>query len=262
MSRIDDQSTLIRVIIISILLLIIVIGSFEKKNFKIDKFFILLILIIILPGLTLSFYKAITFLFKNFVVYKYLFIGIGIGIPFVYLLKRFLGFSTFEHEATHAFVSLLFLRRVTAFVVTKHDGGYIKHTSGFGGRFGDHMIYLAPYFFPLVIFILVVIRPLLNFNFFPWWDILIGMWFTFYLFTYFSEIRGQWHRSRFNYADSDEVGETDIAHEGFIFSFFFILSMTMFFYGFLLHVIYKEYPGIWEFFREIYNQNLLFYNYI
>lgn len=237
-------------------------GSIRKGKFMPDKFFIALLLVFMLPGLIATFVNGIRDLFVNYNIYYGLLIGLGIGLPFAFIIKRFVGFSTFEHEATHAFVTMLFFRKITAFVVTKSEGGYVQHRGRTGGKFGDHMITLAPYFLPLFVFVFALMRPLLGPAFFPWWDIWIGIWFTFYLFTYFSEIKSQWTKEGFKYAGTDTSATTDIAKEGYIFSFLFILFMTLFFYGLILNIIYDGYGGLFSQFGEIFRQNKWFYGWI
>lgn len=258
----SERSTIIRLSVISVLFLIALIGSFKHGRFRSSAFFISLFFIFILPGLAIAFYQTTIYLAKNFHVYKYLFIGLGVGIPFIFLMKRSVGFSTFEHEATHAFIALLFFKRITKFTVNRFEGGSIQYKGGLNGSFFDHMISLAPYYLPLFAFIFVLVRPLLGSMFFPWWDIWIGIWITWYLFTYFSEIRSQWSNLPFISSGSHQITKTDIAQEGFIFSTIFILTFSLLLYGILFNVIFNNYTGILDYLKEIYYQNFFFYRYI
>jgi len=246
-------------IIVIILILIAIIGSIQEGKFKGNKFFILLILIAIIPGLFVAFYYTVSNLISSLTDFGYLLIGLIVGVPFAIIIKRFSRFTTFEHEATHALIAMVFFNRITKFVFTKRQGGYIAYKGGLNGWFPKHMISLAPYYFPLFAFIFIILRPLVGDNLIPWWDIWIGMWIMFYIFSYMSEILGQWSKRSFNRVGAHENVKTDIGKEGYIFSFVFIISLSLFFYGLLFNVILYNYTGIWNYITEIYNQNLLFY---
>jgi len=256
----SDTGSIIKLVIIGILLTIIIIGSFKNGRFESDKFAMSLLLVFILPGLAISFLKTMIYLFDNFSVYKFLFLGFAIGIPFAWLVNKIIGFSTFEHEATHAFMALLFFHRITKFVITRYDGGYVDSEGRINNALSAHMISLAPYYFPLFAMIFTLVRPFLNPDFILWWDIWVGMWITFYFATFYSEIRSQWYKDGFFLARTNEYTETDIAYEGYIFSIIFIFTMSLFFYGLLFNIIFHNYTGIWHYVVEIFNQNMDFYN--
>ena len=163
------------------------------------------------------------------------------------------------HEAAHAFMANLFFNRITAFVVTKYDGGYVSYTGGFRGWFAEHAISLAPYFFPLFAFIFILMRPLLGVKMFPWWDLWIGIWITLSIIQNLTELKENWSRKSFRVAGRDELSYTDIKREGFIFSSIFILFMILLVYGCLLNIVLNDYKGTINFFLQIFEKNKSIY---
>ncbi|MDP6946065.1 MAG: M50 family metallopeptidase [Myxococcota bacterium] len=62
-------------------------------------------------------------------------------------------FSTFEHELTHALFAWATLHRVTGLTVTWRDGGQCEYV-GSGG--GNWLIAIAPYWFPTLVWPLLI----------------------------------------------------------------------------------------------------------
>lgn len=63
--------------------------------------------------------------------------------------------TTFEHEMTHLIVGLFFLKMPVSFRVSARHGGEVKSV-GFGST-GQTWVTLAPYFFPTVALVLLVV---------------------------------------------------------------------------------------------------------
>ncbi len=100
-----------------------------------------LALLLFLPGVVLTLLGLagrLVHLTALFVPATTVFVG-GVLLD-QFVLRRTGWFETFEHEFTHAAVALLCLRRVSSFVVTRRQGGYVQHTSGFGGVLADDLI--------------------------------------------------------------------------------------------------------------------------
>lgn len=81
------------------------------------------------------------------------FIGFGSFFPVHFIASRLFHspwcyLQTLEHELTHLFVGLFFLKIPTRIRVTAHEGGEIQQRGR--GATGQTWISLAPYFFPTV----------------------------------------------------------------------------------------------------------------
>ena len=259
MNHFDNPRNIIIAIVVIVILIIVFIGSFKNRQFHLNKFFISIIFLFILPGLLLLFINEVRSLVHDYKTFQFIFWGMLLGIGFTYLLKRFVGFSTFEHELTHAFVALLFFNRITKFVVTRWDGGYVNYRGGLPGWLFEYLIGLAPYFLPTFVFVFVMIRPFLGSVVFPYYDIWIGMWLTFYFSTYLSEIRQSTTKTKFRLAGSNTWAQSDIAEEGYIFSFIFILAMSLLNYGIIFNVIQHDYKDFLAYLGGIFKESYFFY---
>ena len=76
-----------------------------------------------------------------------LLLGMGVyAILFLVWIRKLRGFwQTFVHELTHTLFALLFFQRIEGFKATAGGGGEVQHSRRWGGNF---VISLAPYFFP------------------------------------------------------------------------------------------------------------------
>jgi hypothetical protein len=141
-------------------------------------------------------------------------------ILFEIIFKRLWGFSTFEHELSHALVALLFFRRIKKFKVTRFDGGYVEYTNGFGGEAGNHFIALGPYFLPTFTLLSVLVRPFFPIAWFPWFDVWIGITFSYQTMNNIEELRRNWTRERFRLAGGVQLTNTDIGTRRLYFFFY------------------------------------------
>lgn len=172
-------------------------------------------------------------------------IGTVLGILFdTGVIRKSSALHTFRHELGHAFAALIFFRRVDRFVVTRHKGGEVYHSAGFGGALADDVIGLAPYTIPTFYFISVLLRPVLPPGWFPWVDVWIGFTFGFHLWGGIRDIRRNYSKKPFIGASSRRKRVTDIASTGFIFSFIYIVTVSLAIHGILLAVMLNGYTGV------------------
>jgi hypothetical protein len=80
-------------------------------------------------------------------------LGSVIFFPCLFLAKRFFYsgwcyLQTLEHELTHLFIGLLFLKIPTGIRVSAHEGGEVRQIGL--GTTGQIWVALAPYFFPTI----------------------------------------------------------------------------------------------------------------
>ncbi|MEI6684439.1 MAG: M50 family metallopeptidase [Bacteroidota bacterium] len=249
---------LIYVILFFVTLAVIITGSFGH-GFKVSRFLMLTVLVFFLPGLSLRFFHSLILLYHS-PVFLALLAGSGAGILlYILVLRKFSAFGTFEHELTHALVALLFLNRIRKFVVTRRSGGYITYSGGYGGQFAHFMIGLAPYFLPTYSVILILARFALPDNWFPWYDVLVGMTLAYYLISNVEEIRRNWTKSEVQCAGSSEITRSDIAQAGYIFSLFFIAGLTLFVYTLLFYMLSATSLWSGRFFQQLWSESIAFY---
>ncbi len=242
------------------LILVVIITSSFSHGFRLSRFLMLTILVFFMPGLSLRFIHSLILLYHSPVILCLL-AGNGAGLLlYLLLLRKFTAFGTFEHELTHALLALLFLNRIHKFVVTRHAGGYISYSGGYGGQFAHFMIGLAPYFLPTYSVILILARFALPGTWFPWYDLLIGMTLAYYLITNVEEIRRNWTKSAVQCAGSSEITRSDLAQAGYIFSVFFIAGLTLFVYSLLFYLLSAT--SLWSerFFQQLWADSLGFYH--
>jgi hypothetical protein len=209
------------------------------------KFILIIIALYILPGAAIGFWNGILLIVGSDMIWQPLLMGTILGFIFYkFFLSRIAGLTTFEHELTHALVSLLFFRRITKFVSTRYNGGYVAHTGGTGGELGNHLIGLAPYFFPTFTILSALIRPLIPFSWFPFYDGAIGVTFSYHAFSTIEETKGSWTKEGFRSAGDGEWTLSDIGERGYIFSGLIISSLTFLFHGLICYCIIKGYAGI------------------
>lgn len=173
-----------------------------------------------------------------------LLIGTVIGI----FLDRYLErldprIGIFEHELTHAIAAVLWLRRVERFVV-RRDGGWVQHSSGFGGVLADDFIGLAPYFLPTFLMASVLLRPLVPQPLLPIMDLWLGATFGFHARSTYRETRLGVTSQSFRMAGTSELVQSDIARRGVAYSLFYALSITIACHGFVIAVIAEGYAGV------------------
>jgi len=220
------------------------------------KILLSIISLILLKGIFIGFYFGAGSLIGNSEIVTSLLIGMAVsGLAHYFLVRKLPIISTFEHEFTHAIVALLFLRKVSKFIVTNGAGGSVSHSGKFGGKFGDLNITLAPYFLPTFTFIFILLRPIIPIEHIAWFDVLIGFSFGYHLFSTINEIRINWTKVAFVGAKSDSLTKSDIGKAGYIFSFIYILTLTTLIHGIIIWVWVDGYDGIIQYFNIIYTSS-------
>lgn len=224
------------------------------------KFTVGIIALFILPGSALAFWEGIQMVYANNDLLKYFLIGIVTGsLLYFMLIRRWTYFLTFEHEFTHAFMSILFFRKIEKFVVTKKDGGVVYHSGGFGGEFGNIMITMAPYFFPTFTVITLLFQPLVPPEYFPYYLIIVGITFAYHHLSTLRETRENWNSRTFAEAGSGITRVTDIAKSGYIFSFIFIITTTLFFNALVLWLLNYSYRGFFPLMKVVFYESFQIY---
>lgn len=253
------ETGLMYLVLCGIILVLMVTGSIRNK-FHFVKFTLSVLAVFFIPGLAVAFWQGLLQFFSGQALWVPVLIGIAAGfILFEIIFKRLWGFSTFEHELSHALVALLFFRRIKKFKVTRYDGGYVEYTNGFGGEAGNHFITLGPYFLPTFTLLSVLVRPFLPVGWFPWFDVWIGITFSYQTMNNIEELRRNWTSERFRLAGGGAFSKTDIGHEGYIFSFIMILSLKLLFISLLLFILANGYSSLPHWLAIIWKQSIHFF---
>lgn len=217
------------------------------------------VLLILIPGLFLaSVHQCVVFSHKTHIFYPFL-AGTVLGVLFDhYVMRKIPGVGTFEHELTHAVAALLFFRRIRSFVVTRHRGGHVRHSGGFGGELADEFIGLAPYVLPTFTAASILARPLIPQGWFPWFDVGIGGTFGFHLRSTLRGIRDNWSARPFQSAGSGDWTLSDIARRGRLYSLIFIIAASLAIHGSLCTILVQGIHGLpdwwgdaWRVTREV-----------
>lgn len=181
-------------------------------------------LMLLLLALALTEFISVVGLFvANIWHYKWF-----LGGAAAYLLIRKIGLfarneqwlQTTSHESTHALVGMLFLHKIHS--LQAGDGsGAVYHS---GGRFGSLFISLAPYCFPVLSYVLLLLRLLSAEQMLYIFDILIGFTLGFYVVCFATQTR---------------TSQPDIYEQGKLRSWLFILTSWLFSSTLILLSIYK-----------------------
>lgn len=152
------------------------------------------------------------------------FYGFSIGFIIFMAIWRMFGrhlqvVCTFEHEITHLLFGLLFFKFPKGFKVTMHDGGHVKLT---GSNF---LIYLAPYFFPTVCYLILPFAFVTPTKYLPIYYGILGASLAFHLVSTWSELH---------------LKQTDIQKSGIIFSIAFLPVANLIFYGVFIVLIFGK----------------------
>lgn len=219
------------------------------------RLFIGILLLLALPGTFWAFWEICNAVLSVGDLLKPMLAGFAVGLLVCRQLSRIFILRVLNHEATHAIMALFFMRRVTRFVVAR-QGGYIQYTGGAGGAFGNHMIGLAPYFFPFIALCMALVRPVLQPPWFPYWDILTGMVFACHAWSVVDNILHSWHKKSFNSIDTGIPVRSDIGRRGYVFSGLMIATFNLFFCGLVFSLVTGGYPGAASFFYTILVRNV------
>ena len=254
------EAGLVYLLIFGSILIIIIYGSINYK-FHFIKFSLSIAGIFFIPGLTVALGQNLLLFFSEQVLWIPALTGIAAGIILHEIIfKRIEGFSTFEHELSHALVALFFFRKIKKFKVTRYNGGYVEYTNGFGGEAGNHFITLAPYFLPTFTLVSVFIRPFLPASWFPLFDVWIGITFSYQTLNNIKELQRNWTHARFHPAGRKELTKSDIGIEGYIFSLIMIFALKLLFLSLLMSIIVNGYTAFPHLCKTIWQQSLQFFH--
>jgi hypothetical protein len=129
--------------------------------------------------------------------------------------KRRLGFwSTVEHELTHALFAWATFHRVVGFGATMRGGGHLRYT----GR-GNWLIAIAPYFFPTLSLLAIVILTLVPGHHLEIGGFVLGATIAYHVWSTWSET----HRH-----------QSDLREVGWLFSIVFLIATNAFVLGLLI----------------------------
>lgn len=135
----------------------------------------------------------------------------------------------FTHELTHTLVALLFLRKISTFVVREKEC-YVAYS---GGWFGYVPITLSPYCVPLYTLMILPFRYAANIEFMQIFDFLLGFTYMFHIMSFCVQ---------FNFRQSD------IINCGKVRSTFFIAFMQFFFAALVIETIRG---GVWNALKRV-----------
>ena len=215
------------------------------------RFLFGLLMLVSIHGIAIAFWAAVITMFQM-VQWIPLAVGTAVGfLIYVIFLVKYRSFRTFEHELTHAIAATMFFRKVSGFIVKPGEGGYITHSSGFGGWFGDDFIGMAPYVMPTFTLLAALLRPFLNETAFPWYDGLIGFTFAFHVLSTINETKRAWTNRSFRSTWDDNWTKSDIAEVGFLYAAVYIPAVTLFIHGFIFALIGQAYSGVPGWFMQI-----------
>jgi hypothetical protein len=180
-------------------------------------------------GLGISVYEAIS---NSDMTPGSIYFGTGFfAFAFVWFIfrRRFTFLCTLEHEITHLVFGLLFLKLPRGFRVTLREGGHVKLK---GSNF---LIYLAPYFFPTVSYLLVIPILFVSEHYRPLLYTFLGASVAFHLAATWADLR---------------PGQSDLRKSGLIFSLFFLPTANLAAYGTLLALAFGGVNTAAEFWRS------------
>ena len=221
---------------------------------------ILLISVFLIPGAIKVFKDGLLLIVHPSFYWQWMFAGFLLGSVLYRLVRhRSYAWEVFEHELTHAFMALLFFRRITRFVVTRREGGYVQHSGGFGGELGDHLIGLAPYFLPTFSFILGFAYPMAPYSWKKWMLFAIGFTLAYHTFSTIRETIENWNMEPFRQARTGRWVLSDIGRRGYFFSGIVIFSFTLLTHSIIFWLVRYGYAGLIPWFKILWQTGVVFY---
>lgn len=188
-----------------------------------------------------------TYQLFNFYNLKYYLLGSGIIFYFATII--FGGYTTrhsmqiIAHELTHTLFAYLTLHKVSKVRLNPDGSGGSMQLSGYG----NWLITLSPYFFPLFAFFYMLLMPSLteatDHNFILY--CILG----YFLAYYWSTVLSQTH-----------LGQTDIISEGYLFSFIIITAGNLYVTGIILAFTNKLWTGAYNFISLVHKTNIENFN--
>ncbi len=194
---------------------------------------IALYLLFSVPALVLA-YNHIHFLNE-----KYYALGAGVAF-FVFTIvmaghEMRRSMQVISHELTHTFFAYLTLHRVAKIRLNPDGSGGSMQFKGYG----NWIITLAPYFFPLFAFFYMLLMPSLVDGLDGYWLLyaILGYFLAYYWATVLSQVH---------------VNQPDIISEGYLFSAIIIVGANLWVTGSILAYTDKLWDNVWRF-AEIVN---------
>jgi len=214
------------------------------------KFIFTIITLFLIPGSAVFAWEGILQIAQSQELWFPLAIGAVSGVILTIIVIKYVQvLCTFEHEFTHAIVALMFFRRIKRFVVTISNGGFVEYTGTIGGRFGDMMITIAPYFLPTFTVIAILFRPLIPDQHTFLFSAFIGATIVFHLISEVEETWRNW-RAGGHKGSKGKKDISDIKKFGYIPAFFAIIGLTLFIYGIIFYILPAGYTGAWTFIKS------------
>jgi len=162
-------------------------------------------------------------------------IGTGVSAIVCYVLARRLEFfATFEHELTHNVWALLFFKKPMGFHVNE-DGSGLFQFQGRTSTISELFISLAPYFFPTVTVLLIMVSPIIREDFMGIYYLFIGITYGYHISSTIKETHLQ---------------QTDITGNGYFTSLNLIISLNLLANGLVLAFISGGWSGMGDFFTD------------
>lgn len=140
--------------------------------------------------------------------------------------------STLEHELTHCLFAWLTGNKVGEIKVTLRDGGHMTYTGS-----PNWLIDVAPYFFPICTFLLLLIAPLFPSLNVIWYQLAIGISMAYHITSTFTETH---------------PGQTDLQKAGFVFCWMFLPTANLACLGLTLAGAREGWSGISNWFGLVY----------
>lgn len=145
-------------------------------------------------------------------------------------------FSTFEHELTHAIFAWMTLHKVTGLSVTWRDGGECRYEGS-----GNWLMTIAPYFFPTLLLVPLVLRAILDSSYIPLTEFVFGF-FCFYHLT------STWRETH--------PAQTDLVRVKYLFAWLFLPTANVMIYGFFSLMLIAEIGVAWQFIFNTWHSGL------
>ena len=142
------------------------------------------------------------------------------------------GFSTLEHELTHAFFALLTFHKIGGIQTTATGGGVIQILGG-----SNWLILISPYFFPTISFLLMLLLILVGAQN----QITSGFLLGFSIFYHFVSTKHELHRQ-----------QTDLIKVSFLFTLLFLPGANLFCYGILFTFSVSGVDGVINYLTLVY----------
>lgn len=169
-------------------------------------------------GYGVAFYELIERILRSAIRFQYVLFGMGtyLLLWFAVLRSRRQFWRTFEHELTHAIFAVLSGHRIQHFRASEDEGGSIHHV---GKTRNNFLISLAPYFFPTLTAVPLILLFLVGPSVVPYMEFAVGMTLVYHVISTLDEARPR---------------QPDLQEHGLVFSYAFIVVMNLIVLGSVL----------------------------